>query len=1303
MNPNFSYKFQTTPLPPTTQSSSVFNFLFNTIKTFQGNERERQYSESIEQPPIEEIADNNSDEEVVPVPPMSPTPTQFHSSSSSSSSTASEETTTPPPMTTSSPVLFTLPPSTSTMSHSSGFTSSSSSSRKYPTRPPERTSFTSSEEVSASTYKHYDYRKPYMSPPRRTSSEETTTTAETTSLPSVESSVSNESYQADESKKLSSMLADQIPPHHDEFDSHEYTATTVSPSSSSAQTEDTLAKLIRNIQPKWNKTTTATTPRTRNRYIEIRHHHKDKSRENDSGERYKSQRPVTTLPPTTVYIVTPEKPTTSLLPTTSEENDQSHVQSSGRKVPSSSNKSPLEVVRGPKLKDGNNSKNDKDQSDESNSKEYLDILVGSDDHQKTLVTKKTESGSIITSAILPPWFDQSQNSTDSLELTNDTLKFTTEKIVRPSDDDSDIPNDKMKSDLDALFDLFSPSSSKEDENESLATKRKDAKPKSETYISDVAPEESKAIHLKKLEDELKPFFSSPSEPAEKPPPSVPKPNRNLLPPPNTGYHYGPSSDGKTHVFGYYPEDEPLDDGPPVKPHVAIEIDDRSDNLVQQQQQNRRNGSAEMTYDDEPETSDVSDGQSPVIDIAYDPKVDPEIVIEPEAGELDDDEYNDDNVSELIHEPMAAGSDAHSGQVYVPPPANMINNHVKSGNNGAVDPHDGGGIRRPTKNDRKYGGSQPMQEQVERPGKVDWSSKERPSVKPSDWSAQESNINHNMAPPKRWTSKETITSPSDSAEDEDEGPPNKEILMEPEEFSDEEFLQGEEDSPRGQAYYGNDNVSPNRNGTEAEETIEDAEFSADRKVERKPIVDVDASLYDIKDGNVITTTTPKPRVRVYEVYSEPYKPSAPAAEPPTERPESLTSEELSNQTGFVPPEPINFHENTFAGDEQSSSEYISRDGWRPVIYNRGKEEKLANGRKRPNSLVQQPQQKQQQSQSAPQFSSPVRAPTFTAPQAVPITTPLHIPPTTPSNMGPTGGEYEDEMISQENNWYPDQPQPNRASSSVSKMTIKPSRPIPPMLLQPQPPRMRFPGTGPNPPFGSPEQQQHQQQPPYPPHNIREGQQVPHPLNPQQNLQSPPHAQVHHNGPPQQQQQNQQMQHQQQNQQMPHQQQNQQMPHQQQNQHIQHQQQAQASSPQNSVVDRSKYSQRPVRPPIVMRRKPPFPFSPGNRKRITKVRINGPPRSPPRGPPYSPPPQQQQLPSSPEQYHSQQQHDNNKSNQQQQQVIRQRHDPPFHQQPLPPPHSHPGNSNMMPHGTVHWPPDDMFLRRQQPPMINRRPSG
>ncbi|CAG7836589.1 unnamed protein product [Allacma fusca] len=882
-----------------------------------------------------------------------------------------------------------------------------------------------------------------------------------------------------------------------------------------------LSKIIKNLQPKWNKTKDTTgssgPSRTRNRYIELDRNATEYKSGNFKVKRVKV-RVTTTVPPTTVIFITPDKPDSTLSVTDSHNADSSESVTNIQKSPTLSPNQGIELIQSPDL--GHKETQDRDMTRDN---AFLDILVGSDDH-KSLITKETDAG-IITSAILPPWYDTSSNSTDTMELTNHTLKFTKTDILDEDDDKND--QSKAKSDLDILLNLFSNSPLPSDGGD------KSGYPKSETYIPEQSPEESnRKTHLKDLEEQFKPFFGTGPEEGN-PSGTTGTSGTQKVSPANNAFHYG-STDGTTHIYGYYPEED-LDEGESVD-QVDIEIDDND---------KRRNGRNESNEEQ------LNNSGSHVIDIAFDPKAHPEIVIEPDDvdGEGDDAEYSDnDNYSDVI-EPIAAGSDIQAHQVYAQPPKNL----QSSG------PSDlGGGIRRPMSDED--GDLYPAATE--------------PKGHQSDWSSKQSG---NSAVP-----------------------PNEEL---PEEYL-EEFSEElpDEDKPL----------------EEDPKSMKDTAYSAEypsnvqaHAMERKPILNVEESVLtkSKNDNDMTTTTTVKPRVRVYEVYSEPFKTTTqpPESAKKEEADVTLESEEFepnSNKSGFVAPTPISFHENPFAVSN-TNPDYVSRDGWRPVLYDRP-----SGSKNRPDAEKQQ-QPTVTTSNEQYFLSTSMQPPPFSSSPVLQITTPIRSPVTTPSNpkMSPPD-EYEDEEGSNpasNEQWYNDQPgtgdEDNRESES--KLKIKPSMQIP-MPPPSNPPRVKFP--------------------------VGENQPV---LNRQPLL------------------------------------------------HPQHQN-AQANM-QNNFIDRTKYMHRPARPPILMRRKPPFnlPFS--NRKR-NKVQMNSnsiPNRNLPRGPyqaagsngPGSGPFQHPENPNVP--------------------VVRNRQD--F----IPNPHLTPGGHP--PPGNVRWPADDNFVRRNIPPHMNRRPMG
>lgn len=70
----------------------------------------------------------------------------------------------------------------------------------------------------------------------------------------------------------------------------------------------------------------------------------------------------------------------------------------------------------------------------SSEQQFLDVLVGADD-QKTLVTKKTEDG-IVTSAILPPWYDANganSSISDVLAMNSTTMSNAVAKVAIEDD------------------------------------------------------------------------------------------------------------------------------------------------------------------------------------------------------------------------------------------------------------------------------------------------------------------------------------------------------------------------------------------------------------------------------------------------------------------------------------------------------------------------------------------------------------------------------------------------------------------------------------------------------------------------------------------------------------------------------------------------------------------------------------------------------------------------------------------------------------------------------------------------------
>jgi hypothetical protein len=608
---------------------------------------------------------------------------------------------------------------------------------------------------------------------------------------------------------------------------------------------------------------------------------------------------------------------------------------------------PIEIVEGPHFR------GDFENLTSTTENQFLDILVGSEDH-KTLITKETEAG-IITSAILPPWYVNDTSSPTPPEIRNFTATVTIDESEEPLNSSGSSHSLHAVQDMGQMFlNLFTGSAS-----DSYYPQRPTFS--NSHVVKDLQTQESGRLSFKDLLKELSPVFPSSS--------SAP----SLITDTVNGFHYG-SNDGKTNVYGYYPEDHAPEG------HDHDNFDDR---------------------EDEAENEEIEGSPSHVIDIAYDPKTRPEIVIEPEATQ----EYN---YGEFSHdrEPLSAGSELRP-QV-LPPPPKFQHQPVTTPDLEQEEP-------------TQYSGSQDNQ-----------------LIAPVQNGSEENQQNPNQSNEHGHDHGETQIVPAQMQTHE----------QEPNAAEEEENFHDNRESSNERLNYEDYEQEPPLNPVDRDGNPNDHDNNpnANNVFERQPVRQLDRTLYrqsqvpspekdraTSQEGETPEITTK----RVHEVYAVSYT-----------TPESSTFEQPQNQnhnaSGFVAPEPINFHSNVYSFKPSVSSGGFlpaGGDSWRPVVYD----------------------SEESQNQNQNQYSGPGR---FQAPESnpLPMRPSLQYPHPPANNRDsspfttPLAQQGEEGASSNSNSLRQENP---KAVWTDSPMQIKPSQPIPPPPSpSPGPQRLKFPEHDPN---------------------------------------------------------------------------------------------------------------------------------------------------------------------------------------------------------------------------------------------------
>jgi hypothetical protein len=1068
-------------------------------------------------------------------------------------------------------------------------------------------------------------------------------------------------FHKSEESQLNKMLLDEIPPHHspevieqppvedssEEENSHtpalssEFnlpTTTVPTPMKESVRI-DPLARLIKNLAPKWgrNRTVETTTLSSgSHRYdftISSKENNSKTSKESTNDRirgKYKSRETTTK----SSLLVTPE-PSRNQLQTYKPTEFGAKLGYGTSGPVAIEPVSILNTIKSPDL----SRRKDQEVENSDGVGQFLDVLVGSEDH-KTLVTKQTEDG-IVTSAILPPWFNNNQENAISNNKNATKSDGATERTGNVSNEDSDSnsgsgsneetnnengPGSGESSVFGGLFDLFrksipsSPSpgiSMVENDPKRIVLKR----PGGEL----IAQGTSHVAHSSEGNSNNNGLFGGSDNNKNKPAMSFRDLIRSAAPgllssttiatidpavvtddisPANSHLHYG-TPDGGTNIYGYYPDDDDKEADKTVE-HVGLQSESLSDEIMESVQR-----------DPHPSHSievQVPDGSS-------------EIVIEQENVSADGNKFGE----------TQAQSENHG--LFVSPPT-----------------FHGGGIRRPLEEDDDLleHGDLEMKSSEHRPV---YASPQNGSMNAINITEDHSNHKYSYVDPSKVVSEEV----SDNSAEENPGPsltPDAGNVSnnyhEKEGLS--QFLEGphasveESNTPlgSGSGSYESDTTGtgsglvsqshelpPNENDNKWSErdkfvSVEENNptdpvgqvvnkaapeiENTNNVLERKPVVQLDEKLYpdstDTTTGEDFHQSISEESSKVQEIFPVGYAPSSSTTERPSDEstiaePEKSEEPNKSQENkGFVPPTPVSFHDNKYTFQAPpSESIYQSKDGWRPVVYNDKNDENEGDQSSRPLS-TRPPFWRTRQP-----ILIPTRSPTH------PTTTQQLVSPPNNAVDQPNSNqnleedeEYEDEEeeeVQGEENadeaedgqvTAQDQETNNYSWGNRERLVQQPNLPnnnknIPPQStikfpqdetqenferdLEPQPQHLQV-------------APQHQLQQPLPIQS--NDQQAPSVPQPQQipNQQNPPPPPNPHPNQIHQQQQPHPIQHNQQVQRHPQQPPPRPIPQHQQRptHHVTHQQRQQFlfQNNHNPNIDRSKYMMRPAPPPIVMRRAP-----------------------------------------------------------------------------------------------------------------------
>ncbi|XP_035709532.1 uncharacterized protein LOC118436167 isoform X2 [Folsomia candida] len=937
-------------------------------------------------------------------------------------------------------ILFTSPPLTTTTTGSRRHLQTT----RFPS--PERTSFTTSTESLESDSENGDNSSHETDdkgnrPPIASENEDLRTSTNGDYVTTSSSSTAdrdNITYKAEESQ-LNKMLLDEIPPHgrgeerhgesskNSQEDVSKSTEFNLSPPSS-----DPLARIIKNLAPRWgrNRTveTTTMTSGSHKYDFTISSREKNLSRGNDSTERKSSkERYSASKERGTSYTFGGGSSSTFAVTTSTPEISTTNY---------IGGEYGLNTVESPNL--SKNRENKDAQEDVSSGSRgenpFLDILVGSEDH-KTLVTKETEDG-IVTSAILPPWYDTPPAVNNSTILTNTTHPAPQENESGESSEESsehdnesstkDAEQSASSSVLGGIFDFFNKLPMNRIRNTGEKKPPEDYNPKriilkrpggELTLPQGVSSQGKEEIQKNKNEttnQEVDNGFGSANINTILPSnimtttivPDAVVTDEHIRPA-NNGFHYE-SPNGGTNIYGYYPDDDDKDNDKTVEHHMV-----QSETLSDPNELMGGGSSSSIGVGDGVREKVPEKSPSHSIELQINSDASSEVVIEQDQGQEEEEE------DETYHPYTRYGETHHASgseirKQIVEPPQSLPS---------PLPTRRGDGIRRPIINAAESTDLE-MKGSENRPVFSNTPTRNIPPSLIRQRGSLNNNNNNNTNPANTGPSpiivKTTTNRPNfyatnsyvpnsssineevsdnsaeqEHASDQEETQDfrRKSYLLDKKDMKDqanEKHDQGQQQFYAGSGSFegGESGVmdvgsigsgerpgkwsrpDPNNSMEQQGPSLEqkyhilhdsaghnnpqdgsvevkvspNSEDENDVVVERKPISTLDETLYPDHSGSgSIENIEGK---NVFQVFPVGYSSTttSPTMTTTTERPGSeftisepdKSEENKSNVAdGFVPPTPVNFHENMYTFSPPSSdSIYQSKDGWRPLVYNDG---------------------------------------------------------------------------------------------------------------------------------------------------------------------------------------------------------------------------------------------------------------------------------------------------------------------------------------------------------------------------------
>lgn len=960
-------------------------------------------------------------------------------------------------------IFFTAPPPPLTTTTTNGF----GFRRKQTTRlPTERTSFTTStESLDSDQVKDSNTQNDEKNDGNGASSFSTIrrefVTTPYSSTPASSTDRDDITYKAEESQ-LNKMLLEEIPPHREkgaakksqeednESKSTEFNLT-LTPTSA-----DPLARIIKNLAPRWgrNRTVETTTMTSGNYKYDFTISSREKSSATNKGrfskEKINSSQEKDNSSSSKEIQSSETRSTSTLSSVSFTTNRNLNKTSSERRNPALGGYG-LNTIQSPDL--SRRKDHDEDKQISPPAGEFLDILVGSEDH-KSLVTKETEDG-IVTSAILPPWYDTATTGNNTLssngthpagEETEHESSESEESASseRQQQHNKDVQESASSSVLGGLFDFFNtlPTMNRNRNREDEVRKPLPPISRPQPPIP-FQPQQNpkRGIILKRPGGEL---LSPPGfNPLPTPPPhsqEVPKNEtetsieqedngvesakiHTILPsnimtttiipeavvtqedirPANNAFHYG-SPDGGTNIYGYYPDDDDKDNDKTVET-LGIQSE---------------------TISDPNELMGMGPEKTPAhsIELQINSDASSEVVIEQDGdhnqGQGQEAEENEDYnpyATRYGETHTASGSEIRKQVVEAPQSPPTLPKRLG-----------GDGIRKPI----KRGGSVGITTVTE--SSTDFlemkGTENRPVLantriiphqlirqrRPTPTTTSSVNAGNNVTNKRLGTRTTTSTtsapkiyipnSSSISGEVLDNSAEQDPLPQDVHDFKRKNYNLGEKSGENGNQDEHDDHqqqpqFSVGSGSFEVEggggESTFDASGSGEQPgkwsrpdpnqslptsleeqekhdmisvhenyqnhqhpvsnevgnisppsgdesgvVERKPIQTLDETLYPDHSASGGSGSIEIENKKVFQVFPVGYSPSTSTST--TERPlsESTISEpdksSGDDQVRFVPPAPVNFHENMYTfSPPNSDSIYQSKDGWRPLVYNDGEED------------------------------------------------------------------------------------------------------------------------------------------------------------------------------------------------------------------------------------------------------------------------------------------------------------------------------------------------------------------------------